>query len=103
MTKAQEKAVERIKTMAKKDLFFGDNWEIKKFEVTELEYFVSVYVQTGIVGDEGTLASIVARDSCHLFIGKRGGITYPYTGRNGWTRKSLQGHSLLKVVIDQKI
>lgn len=62
------------------DLFFYDHYdkyEVKKFELVENEHgTISLYVQAGMIGDEGTYAAILARDTLHIFIGKRGGITY---------------------------
>ena len=103
MTKAQERAVERIRRQAKQDLFFGDKCEFKLFEVDENPYFVSVVVEVGMIGDEGTLASAFCRYHCQLFIGKRGGIRYPYHGRKGWTYRRFTGGSMLTPVIDQRI
>ena len=103
MTKAQERAIERIKRQAKRDLFFGEEYEFKIFEVTENEYFVSVVLEVGMIGDEGTLAALICRDHCHLFVGKRGGIRYPYHGRKGWTYRRFTGGSMLTPVIDQRI
>jgi len=50
--------------------------EVKKFEVTHFkggsQTFVTV--ETGLVDDEGTMASVVCRDYRHIAISKRGGL-----------------------------
>ena len=74
MTKAQQRKVDLIRRQAEKEFSFT---ELKRFEVTENEYFVAVFAQIGLPNDEGTYASIFARDSVHVFIGKRGGMKYP--------------------------
>lgn len=110
MTKSQERAIEQLKTRVKKDLFFGDEnkYEIKTWEVTENEYFVSVVFETGLIGDEGTAAAIFARDRGQVFIGKCGGITYPITKtlKNGefkfYCKTLSKRQTVLSVVVDQK-
>lgn len=80
MNKAQERAVERIRTGAFEAFDHSrgkGTYEYKQFTVNENKHFVSVIAEVGMIGDEGTLASIVCRDRVHLFVGKRGGITYP--------------------------
>lgn len=77
MTKEQERTVSRIRRDAEYHFFYSEDYEFKKWEVTENKYFVSVVFVVGMKGDEGTLASIICRDRAQLFIGKRGGITYP--------------------------
>lgn len=102
MTKLQEKAIERIKKLVKSDMY-SDDMEIKKWEVNELDSFVSLVVEYGHIGDEGTLASIICRTRAHLFIGKRGGITYPITNKKGqFVRKQFGGYSILQAALDQK-
>ena len=108
ITKQQTKAIENIKRLAEK-LYEGhaDKYEIKKFEIHENEYFVAVVVETGMKDDEGTLAECFCRDCAQLFIGPRGGITYPVSKKlkNGkykhFTRR-FEGYSLLQAVVDQR-
>ena len=79
MTKAQEKAVERLRGMIDKDLFFGKGYEVKKFKVWKPfddRDIVEVELETGKVGDEGTWAEIYCRERARLFVGVRGGVTY---------------------------
>lgn len=78
MTKAQELTIEKIKKeIPRFDFYDKDDYEIKKFEVEENEYFVSVYFVTGIKNDEGTMAGVLCRKHRHCFIGKNGGIIVP--------------------------
>lgn len=106
MTKSQQKMVERIRKDAErmtKELH--KNGEFKTWEIDENEYFVSVYVVVGGVGDEGTLAGVICRERCHLFIGKRGGVTYPVSRelKNGnWKHYEKRWNgSLLRVHLEQ--
>lgn len=108
MTKSQEKAVAKIKALAEKEAnTIHEEGEIKKWEVNEHEYFVAVFVELGGKNDEGTMGEIFAREAAHLFIGKRGGITYPVHKKlkNGeWKHyeKRFIGYSLLQAVVDQQ-
>lgn len=87
MTTQQEKAIKRIEELVRNE-FYNDNYEIKKWEVTEIYKSVSLYAVWGRKGDEGTLAEAYCRDHIHLFIGLRGGITYPvFTKRGDATRR----------------
>lgn len=106
-TKLQEKAIARIKKLAENMMGHPDKYEIKQFDIDENEYFVSVVVEVGRKNDEGTLAEVFCRDRAHLFIGKRGGITYPVSKQmkdGSWKHyyKRFGGYSLLQAVVDQK-
>lgn len=101
MTKLQKKALERIKQLVEQD-FYSDEYEIKLWEVKECEYFVSLVVEYGLKGDEGTMAKVFGRDRAHLFIGKRGGITYPVTKNDKVYTKRFEGYSILQAVCDQR-
>jgi hypothetical protein len=48
--------------------------ESKKFEVKNADGRTFVVLEVGMVGDEGSAASIYCRDYRHVVIGKRGGI-----------------------------
>lgn len=51
------------------------DYEIKTFEVKETDYgVVWVSVETGMKGDEGTMAAVICRTYRHIGIGKRGGL-----------------------------
>ena len=105
MTKAQEKALNKIRKLVE-DGFYSDEYEIKKWEVEENEFFVSLYVVYGMKNDEGTLGEVFARDHAHLFVGKKGGITYPVhkllkNGKFKCYTKRFKGYSILQTVVDQ--
>ena len=60
-----------------------DSYEIKKFDVRVTESdvlknykFVSVAIETGLKNDEGTMASLLARERALIFIGKNGGMKH---------------------------
>lgn len=100
MTKAQEKMINNIKYWMEKDLFFDkEKYEVKKFEVEETAYFVSVVGEVGLKGDEGTLASVICRNRFHLFVGPKGGISY-YNKKG--TKKHLKKYEgLLTISLQQ--
>ena len=52
------------------------DFEIKKLSVTRFNNRsrVTVYVETGLAGDEGTMASIFGRLDRHVTIGPRGAV-----------------------------
>lgn len=102
MTKAQEKAVAKIRALAEQN-FYADDMEFKEWEVEEFESFVSVVVETGHKNDEGTMAAIFCRDRAHLFVGKRGGIRYPVHKNGKHYYKRFEGYSILQAVCDQRI
>lgn len=86
MTKAQERVINHIKKeLPRFDFYSEDGYEIKKFEVTPLEGcgIISVYIETGMKNDEGTLAEALCRKHRHFFVGVRGGIeTAIYNGNH---------------------
>lgn len=103
MNKKQEKTVELIKTgvMNAFDYSRGaGRYELKKFTVNECEYFVSVIAVVGMVDDEGTMAEYLCRDKVHLFIGKRGGITYPMFKNSHYYTKRFK--NFITTSLDQK-
>lgn len=103
MTKAQENAISKIRRLVESELL-SDNYEIKEWKVEDCKYFISVVVEYGLKNDEGTMASILARDRAHLFIGKHGGVTYPVTNKDGRTvQRRFKGYSILQAVCDQRI
>lgn len=104
MTNAQEKTLYRVLKMANEfDYSRGKGeYEIKRYEVDDCEYFISVVIETGIIGDEGTLASVLCRDRVHLFIGKRGGITYPCYKNGKHMIKRFSKTNIFGVLIDQR-
>src|SRR5688572_6808126 len=78
MTPKQAKALEQLKEKILTSDSYGlpENYEYKEFEVKELEWGdVSLVTTVGRIGDEGTLASLIARNHRHIFIGPKGGLT----------------------------
>ena len=101
MTKAQENAVARLRALVEKECAeMGD--EIKRFDVEDFEYFVSVYVTFGIKNDEHTMA-FLARDYAHLFVGKRGGVRLPARSNTGGQYcVPFEWYSMLQAVCRQR-
>jgi hypothetical protein len=68
---AQRRAADRLVS----SITFTD-FEIKKLSVTRFDNrrSVTVYVETGLAGDEGTLASVFGRSKRHVTIGPRGAV-----------------------------
>lgn len=64
MTKAQERAIEKMKRSMENSLTKSE--EVKEWTITENEYFVSVVGVTGVKNDEGTYA-FYARSRAHFF------------------------------------
>ena len=86
MTDKQIRTIERIKKeIPYFDFYNSDDYEVKKFEVEENEYFVAVYFVTGRKEDEGTMTEVLCRKYRQAFIGKNGGIKVPR--RKGHTSK----------------
>ena len=74
MTKAQEKAVENFRLVVQRHNIAQ---EIKMFEVIDGDDYVTVNAISGLKGDEGRPLLEMIRDRVMIYIGKRGGITYP--------------------------
>lgn len=101
MTQKQEQAVRRIRREVESGLFYSTRCELKEFTVKEYDTFVSVVFEVGQMGDEGTLAAVFARDRGHVFVGTRGGITYPV--HKGSKTVYRQYKRPISVVVDQRI
>ena len=65
MTKAQERALEKMKRSMENSLTKSE--EVKEWTITEHEQFVSVVAVTGVKNDEGTYAFYV-RNKAQFFI-----------------------------------
>jgi hypothetical protein len=72
LTAAQREAAERI--IAKTA---GNRKEIKTLRISRYDNnsYVTLYVEAGLPNDEKTLASIFCRDTAHVQVGPRGGVT----------------------------
>lgn len=92
MNAKQQQAIEDFKKEAFRRHCNGkpDTHEFKCIEVKELEGgIVSLIVEIGRKGDEGTAASLFARDRYHVFIWDRGGLrALTKTGKwvKGWRK-----------------
>lgn len=103
MTKSQERTIENIKSRYLEAMHghTADDYEIKVFETKELyRGKISLVVESGLKGDEGTMASVFCRNRIHIFIGVRGGITY-YNNK-GTTKRPTRRTSLFSIYYDQK-
>ena len=98
MNSKQERAVEKIRAAIIEKHARGNEREFKQFEITELAdgELISLVVEYGMVGDEGTYAEIMVREYWHFFIGIAGGVTlvshstnlnsHNSSGKNGLAR-----------------
>ena len=102
MTNAQKRAIARIDDLVRKE-FYNDKYEIKERKIDENEYFVSMIIEWGLKNDEGTMAAIFARDRAHLFIGRKGGITYPVYKNGDSTCRRFSGITILQALCDQRL
>ena len=102
MTRQQAWAITKIKDMIKAEFFpCHREAEIKMFDVNENEYFVSVVFEVGGKNDEGTLAEIFCREHGQVFVGPRGGMTYPVFSKKFRKNTERQVKSLYSVYYDQ--
>ena len=76
LTDRQRDSVERIKTRFFERAANGDKYEIKQLEIKPAgEYsFATVVIEVGMIGDEGTAASLLCRTSGHFIIRVGGSI-----------------------------
>lgn len=110
MTKSQQAIVDQLRadylTMKHR---YGDasKYEVKAFEVDERpdSQLVFVLVESGLKGDENTMASIFCRDRLHLCIRPRGALSVlnardrRYKPGNGRTKsRSMHVRSLYDAV-----
>lgn len=104
MTKRQEVMIQKIKRYIEENDMFKNSpdYEFKEFSVEETDYgTVIVYSVTGMKNDEGTMASILCRNTRHIFIGKRGGLRSSiwdsekkkFIDLKGWSNVMIYGYS----------
>lgn len=76
MTASQAAAIEAIREriIELRNRGFAQNYEFKHFEVRQRQGYVSLTVEIGRKGDEGTMASIYCRDRRIIAVGPRGGL-----------------------------
>lgn len=86
MTKAQERAIETLKSTF---LEFYGHPEMKEFKDVTIKELatgsVHVTLEVGYIGDEGTMREVMCRDNLSVCIGKRGGY-YNYRGKSYYRR-----------------
>ena len=76
MNTTQTNAIESIKKAMLEGVYLGTSQvELKKCEIRESSEFVSLVIEVGHVGDEGSMAEVLCRDCRQFFIGKRGGVS----------------------------
>jgi len=90
MTTKQNIAMKKIARAALDCI--GKDAEFKNWVVTHLSRLTFVRVETGRIGDEGTLAAALCRQHGHFIVGQRGGIvsmesTFGKRGRRTNARK----------------
>lgn len=106
MTQAQERKVEMIRKEIEREFFpMHRNPEVKQFDVEELDCgIVSLIAEVGGVNDNGTYAAIMCRERIHVFIGRKGSISYyPYSIKNGCKARNLGRRSIYHVYYEQDI
>lgn len=77
MTKAQERTLNAIKReIPRFDFYSSDDYEIKEWKEWEPDCkgMFMVTFETGMKGDEGTLASVLCRKHRLFWVGTRGGV-----------------------------
>lgn len=77
MTNAQQKSIEVLKNEFFKYYSYGhlEEYELKEIYIEEWKDTETVYIrlEIGLIGDEGSLAEVFARNSTAVCIGKKGG------------------------------
>lgn len=96
MNKTQEIKLEMLKRDFLNDFNRNGNHEIKQFEVTDLDKVVMVFIEVGLIGDEGTMASILCRNTAMFNIGQRGALRH----YNKATRNFKKTSTLLGACLD---
>lgn len=78
MTEAQIRAINKLICEIVEDAYDGNAYEFKEYEVSEVgsRGTVALHAVVGLKKDEGTLAAIFCRNSYHIFIGRRGGLSF---------------------------
>ena len=79
MTTIQEKKIEAIRKFMNNLMGkYSDEYETKSEEIQDIGYgYVMFYMQVGMKGDEGTMAAVFGRDTIHVTIGPKGGMSCP--------------------------
>lgn len=85
MTRYQEKRINQIEEIMLNLVGYPETKEIKEKSVHDIGHgIVSLVIEVGDVGDEGTLAAVFCRQRAHIFIGPKGGCsTYTTSRKDG--------------------
>ena len=89
MTREQESVINAIEAYMLHRYVIGKRDDEKRYEIKYkqvdpiTENTISLVIETGLIGDEGTLAAILCRDRIHVFVGKKGGVRCYVTARSG--------------------
>ena len=86
MTKYQERRIAQIENIMMNLVGHPETKEIKEKSIEDLGVggIVSMVIEVGEIGDEGTLAAVFCRQRAHIFIGPKGGCyTYTTSRRDG--------------------
>ena len=84
MTKYQERRIAQIEEIMMNLVGHPETKEIKEKKIEDLGHCISMVIEVGQIGDEGTMAAIFCRQRAHIFIGKKGGCsTYTNSRRDG--------------------
>lgn len=85
----QKKAILELAEAALRERAYPDSpVELKVCELRRIgeRRELSLVLEVGRVGDEGTLAHAFARDRWHFFVGDKGALRFPNKGRTGHAR-----------------
>ena len=78
MTPKQQARIDQIKQilLARRYGSTAASYEIKRFEIQERDDsdLVFLAVESGLIGDEGTMAALLARDYRLIMVGPAGGV-----------------------------
>ena len=84
MTKQQERRIAQIEEIMMNLVGHPETKEIKEKNIEDLGHCISMVIEVGQIGDEGTLAAVFCRQRAHIFIGRKGGCsTYTRSRRDG--------------------
>lgn len=84
MTKYQERRIAQIENIMMNLVGHPETKEVKEKSIEDLGHCISMVIEVGEIGDEGTLAAVFCRQRAHIFIGKKGGCsTYTNSRRDG--------------------
>ena len=84
MTIQQERRIAQLEEIMMNLVGHPETKEIKEKSIEGLGHCISMVIEVGEIGDEGTLAAVFGRQRAHIFIGPKGGCsTYTKSRRDG--------------------